>query len=34
VNLKKKSVKVGNFGYDVVLERLRKELDQLIAERA
>lgn len=34
VNLKKKSVKVGNFGYDVVLARLRKELDQLIAERA
>ncbi len=34
VNLKKKSVKVGNFGYDVVLGRLRKELDALIAERA
>jgi (E)-4-hydroxy-3-methylbut-2-enyl-diphosphate synthase len=34
VNLKKKSVKVGNFGYNVVLARLRKELDQLIAERA
>lgn len=34
VNLKKKSVKVGNFGYDVVLARLRKELDELIAERA
>jgi (E)-4-hydroxy-3-methylbut-2-enyl-diphosphate synthase len=33
VNLKKKSVKVGNFGYDVVLERLRVELDKLIAER-
>ncbi|MBI3247003.1 MAG: (E)-4-hydroxy-3-methylbut-2-enyl-diphosphate synthase [Deltaproteobacteria bacterium] len=33
VNLKKKSVKVGNFGYDVVLGRLRKELDALIAER-
>ena len=33
VNLKKKSVKVGNFGYEVVLERLKKELDQLIAER-
>lgn len=33
VNLKKKSVKVGNFGYDVVLARLKKELDQLIAER-
>lgn len=34
VNLKKKSVKVGNFGYDVVLTRLKQELDQLIAERA
>ncbi|MGE0825930.1 MAG: (E)-4-hydroxy-3-methylbut-2-enyl-diphosphate synthase [Candidatus Binatia bacterium] len=34
VNLKKKSRKLGNFGYDVVLDRLRKELDQLIAERA
>jgi (E)-4-hydroxy-3-methylbut-2-enyl-diphosphate synthase len=34
VNLKKKSVKVGNFGYGVVLGRLKKELDQLIAERA
>jgi (E)-4-hydroxy-3-methylbut-2-enyl-diphosphate synthase len=34
VNLKKKSVKVGNFGYDVVLARLKKELDKLIAERA
>lgn len=34
VNLKRKSVKVGNFGYDVVLARLKKELDQLIAERA
>jgi (E)-4-hydroxy-3-methylbut-2-enyl-diphosphate synthase len=34
VNLKKKNVKVGNFGYDVVLARLKKELDQLIAERA
>ena len=34
VNLKKQSVKVGNFGYDVVLDRLKKELDQLIAERA
>lgn len=33
VNLKRKSVKVGNFGYDVVLARLKKELDQLIAER-
>jgi (E)-4-hydroxy-3-methylbut-2-enyl-diphosphate synthase len=34
VNLKKKSIKVGNFAYDVVLDRLKKELDQLIAERA
>jgi (E)-4-hydroxy-3-methylbut-2-enyl-diphosphate synthase len=34
VNLKKRSVKVGNFAYDVVLGRLKKELDQLIAERA
>lgn len=33
VNLKKKSVKVGNFGYDVVLDRLKRELDKLIAER-
>jgi len=33
VNLKKKSVKIGNFGYDVVLNYLRKELDKLIAER-
>jgi (E)-4-hydroxy-3-methylbut-2-enyl-diphosphate synthase len=34
VNLKRKSAKVGNFGYDVVLDRLRAELNQLIAERA
>lgn len=34
VNLKKKSEKLGHFGYDVVLDRLRQELDQLIAERA
>jgi len=33
VNLKKKSVKIGNFKYDVVLSRLREELDKLIAER-
>jgi (E)-4-hydroxy-3-methylbut-2-enyl-diphosphate synthase len=33
VNLKKKSVKLGHFGYDVVLDRLRDEIDQLIAER-
>ncbi len=34
VNLKKKSKKLGNFSYDDVLGRLRKELDGLIAERA
>lgn len=34
VNLKKKSTKIGNFNYDVVLDRLREELDKLIAERA
>jgi len=34
VNLKKKSVKIGNFGYDVVLNRLKEELEKLIAERA
>ena len=34
VNLKRKSVKVGNFGYDVVLNKLREELDRLIAEQA
>lgn len=33
VNLKKKSVKIGNFGYDAVLARLKDELDKLIAER-
>ncbi len=33
VNLKKKSVKLGHFGYDVVLDRLKDEIDQLIAER-
>ena len=33
VNLKKKSVKVGNFGYDVVLARLKEELDRLIVEQ-
>ena len=33
VNLKKKSVKLGHFGYDVVLDRLKQEIDQLIAER-
>ena len=34
VNLKKKAKKLGNFSYDDVLGRLRKELDRLIAERA
>ena len=33
VNLKKKSLKLGHFGYDVVLARLKDEIDQLIAER-
>ena len=33
VNLKKKSTKLGHFGYDVVLDRLRHELDALIAEQ-
>ncbi len=33
VNLKKRSVKLGHFGYDVVLDRLKEEIDQLIAER-
>lgn len=33
VNLKKKSTKLGHFGYDVVLARLRQELDALIAEQ-
>ena len=34
VNLKNKSVKLGNFGYDVVLDRLKTELDKLISNRA
>ncbi len=33
VNLKKKSVKLGHFKYDVVLDRLKDEIDRLIAER-
>lgn len=33
VNLKKKARKLGNFSYDDVIGRLRKELDQLISER-
>lgn len=33
VNLKKKSAKLGHFDYDVVLDRLRHELDALIDER-
>ncbi|MBI4603070.1 MAG: flavodoxin-dependent (E)-4-hydroxy-3-methylbut-2-enyl-diphosphate synthase, partial [Planctomycetes bacterium] len=34
VNLKKKDVTLGTFGYDEVLDRLREELDALIAARA
>jgi (E)-4-hydroxy-3-methylbut-2-enyl-diphosphate synthase len=34
VNLKKKDVTIGAFGYDEVLVRLREELDALIAARA
>jgi (E)-4-hydroxy-3-methylbut-2-enyl-diphosphate synthase len=34
VNLKKKDLKLGFFGYDEVLPRLREELDKLIEERA
>jgi (E)-4-hydroxy-3-methylbut-2-enyl-diphosphate synthase len=34
VNLKKKDVKVGTYGYAEVLPRLREEIDRLIAERA
>ncbi len=33
VNLKKKTEKLGHFGYDDVLVRLREEIDRLIAER-
>jgi (E)-4-hydroxy-3-methylbut-2-enyl-diphosphate synthase len=33
VNLKRKSKKVGTFGYDEVLRRLREELDRMIEER-
>jgi (E)-4-hydroxy-3-methylbut-2-enyl-diphosphate synthase len=34
VNLKKKDHKLGNFKYDAVLDRLRLEVDRLVAERA
>ncbi len=34
VNLKKKDRKIGYFGYDEVLPKLRAELDRLIAERS
>jgi (E)-4-hydroxy-3-methylbut-2-enyl-diphosphate synthase len=34
VVLKRKAEKVGAFGYDIVLEKLRTALDELIAERA
>jgi (E)-4-hydroxy-3-methylbut-2-enyl-diphosphate synthase len=33
VNLKKKDRKLGYFGYEEVLPKLRAELDRLIAER-
>ena len=33
VNLKKKTEKLGHFGYDDVLARLREEIDRLIAEQ-
>lgn len=34
VNLKRKDEKIGSFGYQDVLPRLREELDRLIAERS
>ncbi|HKV53041.1 MAG TPA: (E)-4-hydroxy-3-methylbut-2-enyl-diphosphate synthase [Candidatus Binataceae bacterium] len=34
VNLKRKDRKIGNFKYDDVLPRLKREVDKLIAERA
>jgi len=34
VNLKRKEAKIGSFGYDEVLPRLREELDRLIEERS
>jgi (E)-4-hydroxy-3-methylbut-2-enyl-diphosphate synthase len=34
VNLKRKDRKLGNFGYDSVLTRLRAEVDKLIADRS
>ena len=34
VNLKRKDEKIGNFGYQEVLPRLREELDRLIEERS
>jgi (E)-4-hydroxy-3-methylbut-2-enyl-diphosphate synthase len=34
VNLKKRSVTLGSFGYDEVLDRLKQELDALISARA
>jgi (E)-4-hydroxy-3-methylbut-2-enyl-diphosphate synthase len=33
VNLKKKDHKLGNFKYELVLPRLKAEVDKLIAER-
>jgi len=34
VNLKRRTESLGAFTYDEILERLRRELDALIAERA
>jgi len=34
INLKRKTETVGAFTYDEILERLRRELDQLIAARS
>ena len=34
VNLKRGSETLGSFGYDVILDRLKQELDALIAGRA
>jgi (E)-4-hydroxy-3-methylbut-2-enyl-diphosphate synthase len=34
VNLKRGTVQIGSFGYDEVLDRLRQQLDRLLAERS
>ena len=34
VNLKRKNVKIGTYGYHEVLLRLRQELDRMIRERS